>query len=96
MSEFGSNAHLGTHGGTYGMQYLGKDGDDMSRMLDMEGDEDAEEMALQMRWNRYTMRAVHDSDLGQRSGRECVSVEIILLVDSDTIVPEVSFSYHLH
>ncbi len=93
MSEFGSNAHLGTHGGTYGMQYLGKDGDDMSRMLDMEGDEDAEEMALQM-----AMEQVYDES-GSRFrpwaafGKGMRIGEIILLVDSDTIVPEVSFSY---
>ncbi|KAK0475534.1 glycosyl transferase family group 2-domain-containing protein [Armillaria novae-zelandiae] len=88
MSEFGSNAHLGTHGGTYGMQYLGKDGDDMSRMLDMEGDEDTEEMALQM-----AMEQVYDeSGLRFRPwaafGKGMRIGEIILLVDSDTIVPE--------
>ncbi|PBK61701.1 hypothetical protein ARMSODRAFT_1025432 [Armillaria solidipes] len=88
MSEFGSNAHLGTHGGTYGMQYLGKDGDDMSRMLDMEGDEDSEEMALQM-----AMEQVYDES-GSRFrpwaafGKGMRIGEIILLVDSDTIVPE--------
>ncbi|SJL15580.1 uncharacterized protein ARMOST_19081 [Armillaria ostoyae] len=88
MSEFSSIAHLGTHGGTYGMQYLGKDGDDMSRMLDMEGDEDTEEMALQM-----AMEQVYDES-GSRFrpwaafGKGMRIGEIILLVDSDTIVPE--------
>lgn len=88
-SESGSTSHLGTHGGTYGMQYMGKDGDDMGRFLELDGDDDVEELALQLAMdqaydetnNRFRPWAAFGK--GMRVG------EIVLIVDSDTIVPQV-------
>ncbi|KAF8902849.1 glycosyl transferase family group 2-domain-containing protein [Mucidula mucida] len=92
-SPSGSMAHLGTHGGTYGMQYMGKDGEDMGRMLNidegLQGDiEDMEELALQMAMEQTYEETGSRFRPWAAFGKGMRMGEIILLVDSDTIVPE--------
>lgn len=90
-SETGSTTHLGTHGGTYGMQYMGKEGDDMGRFLELEGDEDLEELAVQMAMDQVYDESNNRFRPWAAFGKGMRIGEIILVVDSDTIVPEVRF-----
>jgi hypothetical protein len=74
----------------YGMQYQGRDAEEQGMVTpNTRGDEDMEEKALQL-----AIEEVYEAS-GRRfrpwaaNGKSCRIGEIVLIVDSDTIVPEV-------
>ncbi|KIY71077.1 hypothetical protein CYLTODRAFT_370017 [Cylindrobasidium torrendii FP15055 ss-10] len=86
-SETGSVSQLGTHGGTYGMQYMGHEGDDMGRVLELEGDDDPEELALQMAMDEVYNQSDDRFRPWAAFGKGMRIGEIVLIVDSDTEIP---------
>ena len=82
--------HAGVGAGGYGMQYQHRDGDDMGVGVGAGGDEDLEEKALGMAIEEMWEESGRLWRPWAANGRATRLGEIVLLVDSDTVVPEVS------
>lgn len=91
-STTGMGASFSSHG-LYGMQYQNRDGNDMegvpSGSSGIPGDEDLEEKALVLAIEEMYEESGRRYRPWAANGRACRVGEIILIVDSDTVVPEV-------
>ncbi|KAJ8508325.1 hypothetical protein ONZ45_g9380 [Pleurotus djamor] len=72
----------------YGMQYQHREGDDMQGMVAVAAEEDLEEKALTMGIEEVFEASGKTFRPWAANGKACRLGEIILIVDSDTVVPE--------